>query len=133
MPQPIPNQPAASVSMPNVSYVRPEVVTAGIRWRRINDAVTGEDAVKARKDEYLPIPDSDVGGTVNDPRYVNYVLRAVYYNVTGRTLTGLVGQVFSRDTQVEFPPEIEALEDDVAGDGVGITQQAKKTLEHVLS
>lgn len=117
----------------NVAYVRPELAAASVRWQKINDCIAGEDAVKARKDVYLPVPDADVGGTTSTARYANYIMRAVYYNVTGRTLTGLVGQVFGRETVVEFPPELALLVDDVAGDGVGITQQAKKTLEHVLS
>lgn len=126
-------KPVVVTASQNVSYVRPELREASLRWQKINDCIAGEDAVKGRKDTYLPVPDSDVGGTVNDARYINYILRAVYYNVTGRTLSGLVGQVFSRETVVNFPPELALLEDDVAGDGVGITQQAKKTLEHVLS
>ena len=133
MPDPVTPTIAASVSMPNVSYVRPEVQDANARWTKINDAIRGEDAIKARTTKYLPIPDADVEGKVTDPRYENYIMRAVYYNVTGRTLTGLVGQVFARETTIDFPSELETLEDDVAGDGVGINQQAKKTLEHVLS
>lgn len=130
---PVINSPKGTDSMPNVQYVRPEVTVAAERWKLINDAVAGQDAIKARQDDYLPIPDLDVDGKVTDPRYINYIERAVYYNVTGRTLGGLVGQVFSRDSIIEMPTAIESFVEDVAGDGVGIEQQAKKTLERVLS
>lgn len=130
------NQPrvaGGAATAPNVSYVRPEVVKANQRWKLISDCVEGQDAVKAAKDKYLPVPDADVGGTINDARYDNYIHRAVFYNVTGRTLTGLVGQVFGRDSVIEFPAGLEAFVEDVGGDGVGIEQQSKKTLEHILS
>lgn len=128
-----PNINGPAVQHANVSYVRPEVAAAMERWQLINDCIAGQDAVKFRKDEYLPVPDLDTDGKVTDGRYKNYIARAVFYNVTGRTLTGLVGQVFGRETVVEMPTELEALANDVAGDGVSIEQQAKKTLEHVLS
>lgn len=127
------NAPGAISARPNVSYVRPEVDAVRDRWQLINDCVAGQDAVKFRQDEYLPIPDADTGGTTTDARYQNYIMRAVFYNVTGRTLTGLVGQVFGRETIVEMPPELEMIAEDVAGDGVSIEQQAKKALEYVLS
>lgn len=129
------NAPAGQQGVPvqNVSFVRPEVAEAQKRWTVITDCIKGEDAVKSRKDIYLPVPDADTGGTTQDARYKNYIHRAVFYNVTGRTLTGLVGQVFGRESTIEFPPALESFTEDVAGDGVGIEQQAKKTLEHVLS
>lgn len=127
------NSASGADTSPNVSYVRPEVAAAMDRWTLINDAVIGQDAIKEKEDDYLPIPDSDVEGKAADIRYQNYLMRAVYYNVTGRTLGGLVGQVFSRDSIIEMPAAIKSFVADVAGDGVGIEQQAKKTLERVLS
>lgn len=133
MANPVPNINGTKVAHPNVSYVRPEVRENTLRWQKILDCVKGEDAVKSRQDTYLPIPDAQLGGKTTDQRYKDYVNRAVFYNVTGRTLTGLVGQVFGRESTIEMPSELEGLVDDVAGTGVGIEQQAKKSLEHVLS
>jgi hypothetical protein len=116
-----------------VDHKRPEIVAAIPRWTRINDCIGGEDLIKSRKEQYLPIPDADANGKTSDARYINYALRAVFYNVTGRTLTGLVGQVFGRESKINLPESLKTLEADVAGDGVGIEQQAKKTLEYVLS
>lgn len=132
-PVPTINSPHGKDSSPNVSYVRPEVTSALSRWNQITDCIAGQDAIKFKKDKYLPIPDLDVGGGASDQRYTNYINRAVFYNVTGRTLAGLVGQVFGRETVTEFPPELALLETDVAGAGVSIEQQAKKVLENVLS
>lgn len=127
------NTPSTTSGSTNVSYVRPEVDAALRTWGKITDCVIGDDAVKAKKDRYLPVPDADIGGTVNDGRYESYITRAVFYNVTGRTLQGLVGQVFGRETVIEMPKGLEALIEDAGGDDVGLEQQAKKTLEHTLS
>ena len=119
--------------IPNVSYVRQDVVTALPRWDLIADCLAGEDAVKAKKTTYLPVPDAESGGKETDPRYTNYIFRAVFYGVTSRTLIGLVGQVFGRDSVIELPPGLEQLLDDVEGTGTGLEQQAKKALEYSLS
>lgn len=120
-------------ALPNVSYIRPEVRAALERWDLISDCLDGEDAIKAKKDKYLPVPDAESGGKTTDARYQNYLTRAVFYGVTGRTLIGLVGQVFGRESVIELPPGIEMMVTDVEGTGTGIEQQAKKGLEYALA
>lgn len=132
------NKPQTAVAttatgIPNVSYMRPEVVNALSRWDLISDCLDGEDAVKAKKDKYLPVPDEESGGKVTDPRYKNYLTRAVFYGVTARTLIGLVGQVFGRDSVIEMPTSMEMMVEDVEGTGTGLEQQAKKALEYTLA
>jgi hypothetical protein len=128
-------QPAkkAVAVMPNVSYMRPEVVKALPRWDLIADCLEGEDAIKAKADKYLPVPHAEAGGTTQDARYASYIMRAVFYGVTARTLTGLVGQVFGRDSVITLPEGLLQLVEDVEGTGTGLEQQAKKALEYVLS
>lgn len=118
---------------PNISFIREDVRRMLPIWQRIQDCLDGEDAVKARGTQYLPVPDEESGGTANDPRYRNYLHRAVFYNVTGRTLLGLVGQVFGRESVIELPPEIEILQEDAEGTGTGIEQQAKRALEYCIA
>lgn len=118
--------------MANVSHIRPEVAKAETKWTIIRDCLNGEQAVKEKRDAYLPVPDAETGGKVDDARYKSYITRAVFYGVTGRTLEGLVGQVFGRESIVELSGELEGLIEDAEGDGVGIEQQAKRGLEYVL-
>lgn len=118
--------------MPNVSHIRPEVAKAETKWTIIRDCLDGEQAIKEKKSAYLPVPDAETGGTIEGERYKSYITRAVFYGVTGRTLEGLVGQVFGRDSVVELSGELEGLVEDAEGDGVGIEQQAKRGLEYVL-
>jgi len=117
----------------NVSYVRPDVALSRERWTRIADCLRGEDAVKAKNTTYLPLPDLDDENGINGNRYKSYIGRAVFYGVTSRTLKGLVGQVFGRDSKIDFTGQLEPLMKDASGEGVGINQQAKKTLEWVLA
>lgn len=126
-------QNSTAPALPNVSYIRPEVRAALERWDLISDCLDGEDAIKAKKEKYLPVPDAESGGKTTDARYQNYLTRAVFYGVTGRTLIGLVGQVFGRESVIELPPGIEMMVTDVEGTGTGIEQQAKKGLEYALA
>lgn len=118
---------------PNISFIREDVRRMLPIWERIQDCLDGEDAIKAKATRYLPVPDAESGGTATDPRYKNYLLRAVYYNVTGRTLTGLVGQVFGRDSVINLPESLSNVEADAEGTGTSLEQQAKRALEYCLS
>ena len=119
--------------MPNVSHVRSEVAQKVKVWKRISDCIAGQDAIKAGKENYLPKPQADDMSEENRLRYESYLDRAIYYNMTGRTLAGLVGQVFGRDSTIEMPTILDALSVDAQGDGVSLEQQAKRTLEFILS
>ncbi len=66
------------------------------QWEMVEDCVLGEFAVKSRRGRYLPIPNRVDKSIENKERYNAYLHRAVFYNVTGRTLTGLTGQVFRK-------------------------------------
>ena len=101
-------------------------------WQLIADCLTKE-AVKNAGELYLPKPNAEDNSKENDIRYAQYGQRAVFYNVTSRTLNGLVGEVFSAEPTVELPSILEVLEEDIDGSGVSLCQQAKSTLSHVVS
>jgi hypothetical protein len=76
---------------PEYEYWRPE-------WTKIRDAVAGEREIKRKAAIYLrPMRGSD-----ND-QYAEYLDRAVFYNMSGQTQAGMVGQMFRR------PPTIRNL------------------------
>ena len=78
--------------------VHPEWKDNEKKWRRIEDAVAGGDAIKEKGTTYLPKPSGQ-----DDDDYAAYVNRARWYDVTDRTLVGLVGSVFRREPQIEGP------------------------------
>lgn len=116
-----------------VATVRPEVATAIGDWELIRACVEGERAVKKLGDKVLPRPNPTDTSKENVARFNAYMMRAVWYNVTGRTLEGLVGYVFSKEPTVTLPDTMAILETDVDGTGTSIHQQAKKALGRVLS
>lgn len=120
----------------NIGFVRDELREMLPRWELIRDCLSGQPAIKkagTNGDKYLPRPNATDTSPENLSRYLQYVERAVFYNVTQRTHSGLVGQVFQREPVIELPALLEAMGEDVDGGGVSLIQQAKKALGFVLA
>ena len=101
-------------------------------WLLIKDVLT-PGAVKGREDKYLPRPAPTDKSDENKERYKAYLTRALFFDVTARTLRGLIGQVFSKPEVITLPEPLEVLETDVDGAGVTMHQQARlKSLESAL-
>jgi hypothetical protein len=67
-------------------------------WERARDVLSGEDAVKLRGTKYLPKLDSQ-----SDAEYAVHRTRAMFFSATGRTCSGLVGQIFRKAPVVKLP------------------------------
>lgn len=119
--------------MPKVNYHRPEVVSLTPRWTLVRDCLSGDKGIKDKGTLYLPQPNPSDKSVANTERYDQYKMRAVFYNVTARTLKGLTGQVFARDPVVKLPPLLEIMEEDADGGGVSLDQQTRKALSHVIA
>ena len=119
--------------MAKVDYMRPEVSEALPQWEIVEDCIAGEAVVKSKRDKYLPKPNGEIDEVYASKRYEAYVKRAVFYNATGRTLDGLVGQVFAKDSKVDLPELLTQYLDDIDGAGTSLEHQAKVTLGNVLA
>ena len=102
-------------------------------YKQIADCVAGERTVKKGRTKYLPMPNADDESPENVARYDAYLKRAVFYNVTQRTLSGMVGEVFSRDPVVEMPTSLDVMGEDADGSGLTLTQLAKRAVRYTLS
>lgn len=118
---------------PEVDYERDEVKALKPLWITVSDCIDGQSMVKSKGEVYLPKPNKSDLSTQNADRYKQYVTRSVFYNVTARTLYGLVGEVFSKEAELTVPASLEPMVEDIDGGGVSLEQQAKKVLAHVLS
>lgn len=118
---------------PNIGFTLPEYEDNLSKWRLISDCLEGEETLKGSTTDYLPMPNPEDMSVENVKRYENYVQRAVFYNVTKRTLNGLVGQVFTKEPEVDLPEALKLLEEDVDGSNVSLVQQSRKTLKEILS
>lgn len=126
----------AIVTGPNVDHVRREIQELFRHYELIQDCIDGEQAVKDKREFYLPVPNpDDNAGKRNwkNPRYESYLLRAVFYNATKRTLKGLVGQIFMRDPLVKVPTAMQVIVDDSNGAGIDLTQTAKMAAAQVIA
>lgn len=68
------------------------------QWTRCRDAASGSDAVKAAGAKYLPMLDSH---KAKPEKFREYLLRALFYNATGRTVAGLSGAIFQKAPAIE--------------------------------
>lgn len=118
--------------MANVSYILPELALMSNIYKMIDDCVIGEEAIKAKKETYLPKPNKGDASIENQNRYDSYLQRAVFYNVTKRTLFGLNGQVFMRAPIINLPEKLKPMEASVDG-SISLMQLAKKLNTNVLS
>lgn len=116
----------------DISFVRPEVSEASPDWDKVADCVEGETRVKKGKDKYLPRPNPTDESNENKKRYEHYIERALFFNATGRTLSGMMGLAFRDAPDIKLPTSIKDLIDNVDGAGTPLMTQAHDTLEHQL-
>lgn len=117
-----------------VNTVHSEYEATQGQWRRMRDAVAGEDAIKARKQEYLPLPPSiDKPWGTNDPAYLNYLYRATYPDIVAPTIRGMVGLMSRKDTQINLPEGLSRLEERATPDGLSVDELLIRTRHEVLT
>ena len=119
--------------MPKVDYEHPAYKTNLPCWEQIEDCLKGDRWIKKQGDKYLPRPNPSDESDENKERYKQYIQRAVFYNFTGRTLAGLVGQVFAKPPVIETDNLLETVTGDADGAGVSLLQQSKAALAAVMS
>ena len=119
--------------MSNVSFIRPELSVLLPLYTLIKDAIEGEVTIKNKTTLYLPTPNAEDKSPANVARYKAYVARAVYYNVTRRTLLGLLGQVFARESKIVIPDKMQIIEDNSNGAGLSLNQLARQALAYNLA
>jgi len=97
------------------------------RWKTMRDVINGEDAVKAEKTRYLPQPAGR-----SDEDFDKYILRAQFFDATGKTAAGMVGGVFRKPPKVDIATAIEYLLEDADGKATPLSQLAKDATQEVV-
>lgn len=118
--------------MPNVAFTRKEVKDMLPLYELVSDCVDGDWKVKSRNERYLPRPNAEDVTEANQKRYRAYLTRAIFYNVTRSTFQGLLGQIFTREPQIEIPTELEPVKENANGEGLNLTQFSKVLCGDVL-
>tara|TARA_Y100000361_G_scaffold152325_1_gene171522 strand:+ start:6529 stop:7962 length:1434 start_codon:yes stop_codon:yes gene_type:complete len=90
-------------------------------WNKCRDTYLGQEQVKSKGEMYLP-----KGLGQNDDDYQIYKKRAVFYNTTKRTVTGLNGSMFRNEVKYELPSDFEFFANNVSFGGKSITDFASE-------
>lgn len=120
-----------ATSLARVAFIRSDLERMLPKYKLIRDCI--EQNIKAGRELYLPafLPTGDA--RADALRYDAYVSRAVFYDVTSRTLNGLTGQVFANDPNIELPADLDAVKEDANGNGVSLIQNAKDAFRETLA
>ena len=120
-----------------VAFVRKEINAKLSQWELIRDCLEGEQTVKNKGTKYLPYPSTSAvtENCEDDSRYRAYKNRAVFLNVTRRTIYELLAQVFIRKPvlQVDNNEMIKLLVDNASGNGVDLEQCTKQSLQYTIA
>ena len=98
------------------------------QWRKIRDAISGEDCIKDEGEYYLPKPSG-----MTTPEYAAYKLRAMFYPVAERTLRGLSGLVFRHRPVITLPERLKPMERMATTEGFTLEILIEEILREVLS
>lgn len=112
------------VQDPNKQYLARRPIS-----RRIRDALSGIDRIRARGATYLPKPDTQC----DDNRYNDYKGRTYYVNLPLRTVSTLAGLLNNKPPEINLPSQMQYLTGDVDGSGEDLEQQIKDNIDEVLS
>ena len=116
----------------DVTAQHPDYSESADIWQMVTDAVAGEKQVKTSTTNYLPVPNASDKSPENQSRYGQYLIRAVFYGITGRTLQTMIGAAFRKQPELELSGSIQYAADDIDGGGISIYQQSQMALSNVL-
>lgn len=83
-------------------YAHPEYIKRLPDWQKIRDCFDGERAVKSQGIKYLPRL-----GAQSQEDYDNYLQRALFFPITGKTVTSMVGLATAEAPDVNYPDLLE--------------------------
>lgn len=107
---------------PEYQYFRPE-------WQKLRDVISGQREIKRQGKRYLKkLPGMD------EEDYDAFLDGATFYNMTGQTLNGMIGQVFRRDPiLLNLPQKFkDAIRAKFAKDGTGINGFIKTVISEQI-
>lgn len=101
-------------------------------WERVRDAVKGEDAIKAKGAQYLPVPPGIKEGE-RSREYQNYLRRATYLDVVGPAIEGMVGLMSRKPSEFDLPQSLERLRDTATPDDLSLDGLESRIRHEVLT
>ena len=100
-------------------------------WNIVRACSSGAKQVKSLGTVVLPAPGAK-NGVYDKDRYAAYLKRAIYTNITGRTVNGLTGAAFRLPPEIKLPSNLEYLNADADGSGNTLEMLAKSSFRDIL-
>lgn len=97
------------------------------KWLRCRAATKGQAEIRKGGETFLP----KLSGQT-DAGYNAYLMRASYFNASGRTLDGLVGMVFRKPMEVVAPAGLQDIIDDIDLSGTPLDGLAMNIVRDVI-
>lgn len=85
-----------------IDSIHPKYRTRLTQWTKCRDAFEGEDAIKLAGETYLP----KLKGQTDDD-YNAYKRRALFYSITSKSVSALVGMATSKEPKIEYPDSMK--------------------------
>ena len=106
-------------------------------WILMEDANEGERQVKDKRETYLPATSGmkNDGMTTKQPGYLAYnayLCRAVFPDLVGTALKGLIGIIHRKPATIELPPQLEEMEKNATIHGESLQALLRKITTHQL-
>lgn len=112
-----------------VDTPRKEYSAALGKWERCRDFADGQDAVKAKRELYLP----RTSIKQKAPLYEAFLRRAFFYGATSRTIQGLGGAAFAKSPTTQAPDATLKAASDITQSGISLEGFAHDVITEVLT
>jgi len=116
----------------SIDAQRKDYIDALPGWKKIDDVRKARDLAKYLRKLHSPgIATSELAGdTVRQRQYED---AAVFYNILGFTVRGLIGTMFRRQPTLALPARLQYIGTNSDGRGNGIAQHSRRTAINVLT
>lgn len=109
--------------------LHPDYTYWSSQWEMIRDAEIGEVEIKRKGEKYLPRQ-----STHDTNQYRSYLRRAVFYNMTARTLNALYGTVFRRMPKISgLTKKLLDASKSITKEGMSLHLMTKTVVKEVLA
>lgn len=118
--------------MIDIENQHPEYITRLKEWDKCNDCYTGEGAIKARTNVYLPKLERHDDSTEGKARYSDYLDRATFFGVISTVVIGRVGQIMRIPPRTSFAPAQQDWANTIMRDKSNLNELIKRVLTEII-
>lgn len=102
-------------------------------WRVCRDAYDGEGSIKARGEEYLPMPSGYLKQKDRGlAAYAAYKMRAQFPDIMAPSVAAMIGIIHDKEISVEIPDALEFLHENADGEGATLVDFHREITRQLL-